>query len=186
MIFTPLSLAGCFCISLEQRADSRGFFARSFCANEFELHGLNSNWVQANISYNTRKGTLRGLHFQRPPHAEVKLVKCLRGGIFDVLVDLREGSSSFGKWTGLELNDKNRDMAYVPEGFAHGYQTLTDDTEVMYLVSAAYAPASEGGLNAQDPALGIAWPLAITDISSKDSQSQMLPVVKSIAVQFEK
>ncbi|MFO1034697.1 MAG: dTDP-4-dehydrorhamnose 3,5-epimerase [Hyphomicrobiales bacterium] len=182
MIFRPMPLVGAYCISLERREDARGFFARSFCETEFAAHGLKTHWAQANVSYNVRKGTLRGLHFQRPPHAEVKLVKCLSGAVLDVLVDLRAGSPSFGHWTGVELTSGNRDMAYVPEGFAHGYQTLTEDAEVMYLVSAAYAPQAEGGLNALDPALGIQWPLPVSEISPKDSQSPALSQVAAMDV----
>nr|VFJ77879.1 MAG: dTDP-4-dehydrorhamnose 3,5-epimerase [Candidatus Kentron sp. FW] len=175
MIFTPLSLAGAFRIDLEKLQDERGFFARGFCAREFRSHNLETHWEQMNISFNKRKGTLRGLHFQRSPAAEVKVVRCPRGAVWDVIVDLRAGSGDYGRWCGIELTSENRAMVYVPEGFAHGFQTLQPETEVQYFHSVAYSPEHEGGVNADDPDLNINWPLPVMDISHRD---RMLPFLK--------
>lgn len=158
MIFTETELAGAFVVDLERREDDRGFFARAWCANEFTDHGLNPRLVQANLSFNDRKGTLRGMHFQREPAAEAKLIRCTRGSIFDAIVDLRPGSRTFKRWIGVELTAENRRALYVPEGFAHGYQTLEPDTETYYLVSEYYTPEAEGGVRWNDPAFGIEWP----------------------------
>jgi dTDP-4-dehydrorhamnose 3,5-epimerase len=169
MIFTPLELDGAFIVDLELREDERGFFARTWSADDFEANGLNPAVVQCNLSFNHRRGTLRGMHFQRPPHAEVKLIRCSRGAIFDVIVDLRPDSSTYARWVGVELTADNRRALYVPEGFAHGYQTLVDDTETQYQVSAAFAPDAEGGVRWDDPAFGIDWPEAESRlISEKD------------------
>jgi len=180
MIFAELPLAGAYRISQTRHEDERGFFARSYCETEFSARGLETRWVQSNTSYNHRKGTLRGLHFQRPPHEEVKLVRCIRGAIFDVMVDLRRESPTFGKWCGLTLDDNNRDAAYVPRGFAHGYQTLIDDVEVIYTVSAFHAPESEGGLNALDATVSVKWPLPIAAMSQRDRQAPLLQQVQPI------
>lgn len=169
MIFTPLPLAGAFRIDLDRRKDNRGFFARLFCAEEFADHGLATTWVQCNTSFSRAEGTLRGLHFQRPPMAEAKMLRCLKGAVFDVMVDLRASSPSFGQWTALELTDENRSMAYIPEGFAHGFQTLSPDTELLYFHSQVYSPAHEGGLRHDDPYLGIPWPRPIADLSPRDT-----------------
>lgn len=158
MIFTPTELDGAYVVDLEPREDERGFFARAWAQDEFGAHGLSTDVVQANIAFNRRKGTLRGMHFQREPHAEAKLVRCTRGALYDVIVDLRPGSPTQARWIGVELTADNRRMLYVPEGFAHGYQTLVDDTEAHYQVSAAYAPDAEGGVRWDDPAFGIEWP----------------------------
>nr|VFJ57012.1 MAG: dTDP-4-dehydrorhamnose 3,5-epimerase [Candidatus Kentron sp. FW] len=182
MIFTPLPLAGAFRIDLEKLQDERGFFARSFCAQEFRSHDLKIHWEQMNISFNEHKGTLRGLHFQRPPAAEVKVVRCLRGAIWDVIVDLRTGSIDYGKWCGVELTSDNRAMVYVPEGFAHGFQTLQAETEIQYLVSVAYSPEHESGLNFNDPDLSIAWPLPVTNISDKDRRQLFLRQIEPLSV----
>jgi len=169
MIFTQLPLAGAFVIDLEPRRDERGFFARGFCANEFREHGLKSAIVQANISQNVRKGTVRGMHYQISPHAEVKMVRCVNGAIFDAIIDLRPDSPSYLKWTGVELTRASGRMLYVPEGFAHGYQALTDDSEVMYLVTEFYAPEYEAAIRWNDPLFGIQWPLADVTVSPKDA-----------------
>ena len=158
MIFTPTKLDGAFVVELERREDERGFFARSWCADEFAEHGLDTSIAQCNISFNKARGTLRGLHFQRPPHAEVKLIRCTRGAVFDVVVDLRPASPTYCQWVGIDLTEENGRMIYVPEGFAHGYQTLVDSSETFYQVSAAYAPNAEGGVRWDDPAFAIAWP----------------------------
>ncbi len=168
MIFSPLSLAGAFRIDLDPRGDDRGFFARLFCADEFAAHGLATRWAQMNTSFSRTSGTLRGMHFQRPPAAEAKLVRCLAGAMFDVLVDLRAASPSFGHWVAVELTAQNRSMVYVPEGVAHGFQTLADDTEVLYCHSVPYAQKHEGGLRFDDPSVGIAWPLPPFGLSSRD------------------
>ncbi len=158
MIFAETKLGGAFLVDLERREDERGFFARTWCADEFADHGLVNEVVQANVSWNAQQGTLRGMHFQRPPHAETKLVRCTRGAIYDVIVDLRPDSETYKHWLGVELTDENRRALFVPERFAHGYQTLVPDSEVVYQVSAAYAPDAEGGVRWDDPAFGIEWP----------------------------
>ena len=168
MIFKPLALGGAFLIDLEKREDSRGFFARYFCEKEYSSHGLETRWVQMNTSLTRQPGSLRGLHFQRPPMAEAKVVRCLSGAIWDVLVDLRMGSPSFGKWLGFELNDVNRTMLYIPKGFAHGFQTLKPDTELLYLHTESYSPEHEGGLKYDDPTVGVNWPLPVGDLSPRD------------------
>src|SRR6516165_3596638 len=150
MIFTKLSLEGAYLIELKKIEDSRGFFARAFCQREFEEHGLNPRLVQCNISFNPESGTLRGMHYQRAPFGEVKLVRCTRGAIYDVIIDLRTDSTSYRQWQGLELSAANRRMLYVPEGFAHGYLSLTDASEVFYQVSEFYTPGSEAGIRWDD------------------------------------
>lgn len=174
MIFVPLSLPGAYRIDLEPRQDARGFFARLFCEEEFAARGLTTRWVQMNTSLSHQKGTIRGLHFQRPPGAEVKVVRCVSGAVFDVIVDLREGSETYGRWEGLELSAQNRSMIYVPEGFAHGFQTLSTDCEMLYLHSCAYDARNEGGLRYDDPTVAINWPLAATDQSPRDAE---LPLI---------
>lgn len=168
MIFTATPLPGAVVIEPEPLADERGFFARSFCAREFAAHGLNPHVVQCNISFNRNTGTVRGLHFQRPPHAEAKLVRCTAGAVYGVIVDLRPVSPSFRKHFAVELSAHNRKMLYVPEGLAYGFQTLQDDTEVFYQMSALFAPEAADGLRWNDPAFEIAWPLAVTVISERD------------------
>lgn len=158
MIFTETRLAGAFVIDPERADDERGFFARTWCAREFEAHGLNARLVQCNVSFNRRRGTLRGLHFQVKPHEEAKLVRCTRGRVFDVIVDLREGSPTHGEHVAVILSATNLRMLYIPEGFAHGFQTLEDDTELFYQMSQAYHPESARGLRWDDPALAISWP----------------------------
>ncbi len=169
MKFMQTKLKGAFIITPDRIEDDRGFFARTFCRQEFEEHGLNPNLVQCNISFNQKKGTVRGMHYQTAPHAEVKLVRCTAGAIYDVIIDLRPESPTFIKWFAAELSEKNHQMLYVPEGFAHGYQTLEPYTEVFYQVSAFYHPASERGTRWNDPAFGIEWPLPACVISNKDA-----------------
>ncbi len=181
MLFTPLALAGAFRIDLEKREDARGFFARLFCVEEFRAHGLESSWAQMNTSMSRSPGTLRGLHFQRPPMAEAKVVRCFRGAVFDVIVDLRAGSPTFGTWDSLELTQDNRSMVYVPKGFAHGFQTLEPDTELLYFHSAPYSAAHEGGLHHGDPALAIKWPRSVTEISARDASHPTLASTGPIA-----
>ncbi len=169
MIFKPTLLAGVHVIDIEAMTDARGFFARGWCKNEFDAHGITSRLAQANISQNTKKGTLRGLHYQRAPHEEAKLVRCTRGAIFDVAVDLRPDSQTYRRWFGVELTDRNHRMLLVPEGFGHGFQTLVDDTEVFYQVSQFYTPGAEHGARYDDPLFGIEWPLPVDVISDKDA-----------------
>ena len=171
MIFEQTRLQGAFLVDLERREDERGFFARTWCADEFADHGLVNRVVQANVSWNAKQGTLRGMHFQHPPHAETKLVRCTRGGIYDVIVDLRPDSETYKQWLGVELNAENRRALFVPEGFAHGYQTLVPDSEITYQVSAAYAPQAEGGVRWDDPAFGIEWPDAGNALLSDKDRS---------------
>ncbi len=169
MKFMETTLEGAFIITPDLIEDERGFFARSFCRREFEEQGLNPDLIQCNISFNTMKGTLRGVHYQASPHAEVKVVRCTAGAIYDVIIDLRLKSPTFKQWFSIELNEKNHQMLYVPEGFAHGYQTLLPQTEVFYQVSTFYQPASERGVRWDDPAFRITWPLPVTGISKKDA-----------------
>jgi dTDP-4-dehydrorhamnose 3,5-epimerase len=170
VIFQELEIRGAFVVELEKREDERGFFARAWCAREFAEHGLTPRLVQVNVSFNERAGTLRGMHFQRAPHEEAKSVRCTRGAIYDVVLDLRPDSQSYKRWAAVELSADNRRMLYVPEGCAHGYQTLVDDTETLYEVSEFYAPDSEGGVRWDDPAFGIEWPHADERIlSPKDA-----------------
>lgn len=168
MIFTETPLPGAFLVDLERRGDARGFFARSFCAQEFGARGLATTFVQANTSYSVTPGTVRGLHFQRAPHTEAKFVRCIQGAIWDVIVDLRPGSDTRGRSFAVELSAANERQIYVPRGFAHGFQVLTANSVAAYLVDAAYAPEAEGGLRYDDPALDIAWPLPVTVVSEKD------------------
>jgi len=172
--FTPTSLHGAYLVELEPRMDSRGMFARAFCSQEFAAHGLETTYVQANMSTNSHAGTVRGLHFQRMPHAETKLVRCIKGAIYDVIVDMREGSETFCRAFGAELSDQNGVMMYVPKGFAHGYQSLTDETSIFYMVSAPYAPQAEAGVRFNDPKLAIAWPRPVSEISDKDARWPLL------------
>jgi dTDP-4-dehydrorhamnose 3,5-epimerase len=168
MIFSETKLKGAFIIEVEKREDERGFFARAWCKKEFEEHGLAANMVQSNIAFSKRKGTLRGLHYQGAPYGEVKVVRCTKGSLYDVLVDLRPGSSTYRQWVGVELTSDSYKMMYVPEGFAHGYQTLEDNTEVTYQVSQLYSPDFEQGIRYDDPAIGIDWPLMVKILSDKD------------------
>ena len=168
MKILPTPLDGAHLIELEKRGDHRGFFARVFCEREFAAAGLETRFVQANTSLSTRRGALRGMHYQLPPSAEVKLVRCVRGALYDVIMDVRPDSATFGKWFGAELTAENRAMMYVPRGFAHGFITLADDTEVLYLVSAFYAPEMERGIRFDDPHFAVRWPLAPVELSDKD------------------
>jgi dTDP-4-dehydrorhamnose 3,5-epimerase len=168
MIFTETALSGALIVDLQPRGDDRGFFARTFCQREFETHGLKPLVAQANLSFNRHKGTVRGLHFQFPPAAETKYVRCTRGAILDVIVDLRPESPTYLRHLAVELSADNRRGLYVPERFAHGYQVLEDDTETTYQVGEFYSPAAESGLRYSDPRLGIRWPLPVADMSEKD------------------
>jgi dTDP-4-dehydrorhamnose 3,5-epimerase len=168
--FSPTALAGACIIDIEPVPDERGFFARSWCREEFAKHGLNPDLAQCSISFNKKHGTLRGMHYQAKPHEETKVVRCTRGAIYDVIVDLRPESSTFRKWIAVELSADNRRMLYVPPGFAHGFQSLVDDTEVFYQISTFYHPESARGARWNDPAFGIEWPVTERVISDKDRQ----------------
>lgn len=168
MKFIETKLKGAYIIELEPMEDERGFFARSFCQKEFEEHGLNPRIVQCNISYNKKKGTLRGMHYQGVPHEEAKLVSCLRGAIYDVIIDLRPSSTTYCKWFAVELSAQNYKMLYVPEGFAHGFQTLENNTVVFYQMSEFYHPECARGVRWDDKAFGITWPLSVKITSNKD------------------
>lgn len=168
MIFTKTKLEGAYIIDVEKREDERGFFARTFCANEFAEAGLEDKFVQANMSFNYKKGTLRGMHFQKAPYQEDKLVRCTKGALFDVIIDLRKDSPTFKQWIGVELTEENRRALFVPKGFAHGYITLEDNTEINYMVTQFYTPAADSGVRFDDPVFGIEWPVEITSVSEKD------------------
>ena len=169
MLFTQTQLKGAFIVELEQRQDTRGFFARTFCATEFTAHGLKPTVAQCNVSFNSKKGTLRGMHYQIAPAGETKLIRCTQGAIYDVIIDMRPDSPTYLSHIGVELTAENRRALYVPEMFAHGYQALTDAAEVVYQVGEFYTPGYERGLRYDDPTFGIDWPLAISEISQKDA-----------------
>ena len=171
MIFTETELAGAYIIDLQLREDDRGYFARAFCVNEFSAQGLVTSFPQCNTSWNVKAGTLRGLHMQLAPHGEVKLVRCTKGKIVDVIVDLRPDSPTYLKHIKVELSQENHRMLYVPVGFGHGYQALEDGTEVFYMVSEFYAPTHERGMRWNDPAFGIEWPISDPILSEKDAAS---------------
>lgn len=169
MIFIETELKGAHIIELERREDNRGFFARTWCQQEFAAHGLVARIVQVNLSYNHTRGTLRGMHFQTAPYAETKLVRAVRGAIYDVIIDLRPDSPTYKRWIGVELTADNHRALYVPEGFAHGFQTLEEHTDVLYEMSAFYTPLAASGLRYNDPAFDITWPLPVSIISERDT-----------------
>lgn len=178
MIFIETKLPGAFIIDIERREDKRGFFARAFCQHEFEAHGLKPVIAQANLAFNKTKGTLRGMHFQYPPAAETKLVRCTRGAILDIIVDLRPESPTYLAHVAVELSADNYRGLYVPERFAHGYQALEDHTETSYQVGEFYAPGTEGGLLYSDPRLKLTWPLPIGEMSPKDAEWKLLDQIE--------
>ena len=169
MIFTPTPLAGAWLVAPEPRSDERGFFGRIWCAREFEAHGLDTRIAQVSVCYTARRGTLRGMHYQAAPHEEVKLVSCIRGSIYDAIIDLRPESLSYCQHFAVELNDRNRLALYVPKGFAHGCQALADDTEVWYQISEFYSPPDASGVRWNDPAFGIEWPIVPPIILARDN-----------------
>lgn len=169
MRFIPTTLAGAYLIDPELISDERGFFARSYCRDEFAAQGLNTNLAQCNISYNKVRGTLRGMHYQRAPHAEAKLVRCTQGSIYDAIVDLRRDSPTFARWFGVELTNENRRALYVPEGFAHGFLTFSDNAEVLYQMSECFHAESVAGVRWNDPAFAIHWPGEVTMMSERDA-----------------
>ncbi len=168
MIIEPTRLDGAFLLELDRRVDDRGWFARAFCAREMEARGMNARVAQVNVSSNAKRGTVRGLHFQRAPHGESKVVRVIRGAVHDVIVDLRVGSPTYCQWIGIELSADNHRSLYVPLGFAHGFQTLTDDAELLYLMGDFYAPGSASGVRWDDPAFGVVWPEPISTITPGD------------------
>ena len=174
MIFVPTPLPGAYVLDLKRLEDERGFFARAFCQDEFKAQGLNTAVAQCNVSFNARRGTLRGMHFQASPHAEAKVVRCTQGAIWDVIIDLRADSRTFRQWYGVELSQGTRRALYVPEGFAHGFQTLADDSEVLYVMSEFFHPECAGGVRWDDPAFGIEWPVADPLISDRDRNYPLL------------
>jgi dTDP-4-dehydrorhamnose 3,5-epimerase len=178
MIFTETTLKGAFIIDIERREDSRGFFARAFCQKEFAAQGLKPIIAQANIGFNAKKGTLRGMHFQYPPAPETKVVRCTRGAVLDIIVDLRPESPTYLKHIEVELSADNHRAIYVPERFGHGYQALEDKTETSYQVGEFYTPGVEGGLRYDDPRLGLKWPLPVSVISEKDMQWKLMSEVE--------
>ena len=169
MIFRETKLKGAFLIDLETREDDRGFFARVFCQNEFERHGLNTNVAQANASHSKHRGTLRGMHYQVAPYAEAKFVRCTRGAVYDVTVDIRPDSPTFKQWFGMELSVENGAALYIPEGCAHGFLTLEDATDVFYMITAPYNPEASRGFRYNDPAFGIDWPGEAVVINERDA-----------------
>jgi dTDP-4-dehydrorhamnose 3,5-epimerase len=168
MIFTPTGLKGSYLIDLQPYSDERGWFARFYCKDEFKQIGHDKEWVQLNHSVSFEKGALRGMHFQIAPYREIKMVRCIAGAVYDVIIDLRKDSETFLKWFGAELSAENKKMMYIPEGFAHGFQCLSDNCELIYHHTEFYKPGSEGGIRHDDPVIGVHWPLEITTISSRD------------------
>jgi dTDP-4-dehydrorhamnose 3,5-epimerase len=174
MIFTPSGMAGSFVIDVDPFTDERGWFARFYCKNEFEKIGHNKEWVQLNHSSTNKKGTIRGMHFQKRPFGEIKMVKCIAGSIYDVIVDLRKGSFTFLQWFGIILSAENKKMLYIPEGFAHGFQCLEDHCELIYHHSEFYTPEAEAGIPFDDPKINIQWPLPATNLSVRDKNHPYL------------
>lgn len=168
MIFEPTPLKGSYVIQLKPFRDERGWFVRTYCKNEFVEIGHHSEWVQMNHSFTAKKGTIRGMHYQVPPYGEIKMVRCVKGKVFDVIVDIREGSSTYLQWFGVELSKAKMNMLYIPEGFAHGFQTMTNDCELIYHHSGFYIPDVEGGIKYNDSNINIKWPLEVTMISERD------------------
>jgi dTDP-4-dehydrorhamnose 3,5-epimerase len=174
MTFTETALKGSFIIDLNLFQDERGWFARTYCKNEFEQIGHTKEWVQLNHSFTKQKGTIRGMHYQMSSFAEIKLVRCISGKIYDVIIDLRKDSPTFLQWAGVELSADNKRMLYIPEGFAHGFQALTDDCELIYHHSQFYTPNVEAGIRYNDPKININWPLPLTSISKRDEEHPLL------------
>ncbi len=174
MIFTPTILPGSYTIDLSPVSDSRGWFARTYCKNEFAQIGHTKEWVQINHSFTAAPGSIRGMHYQLPPFTEIKMLRCIAGAVYDVIVDIRKDSPTFLRWFGTELSSANKKMLYIPAGFAHGFQTLSADSELIYHHSELYTPGAEAGLRYNDPALGIQWPLPTRELSERDKQHPLL------------
>ena len=169
MNFTPTPLKGSYVIDIFPIEDDRGWLARTYCKEEFKMIGHSAEWLQMNHTYTKKKGTIRGMHFQKPPHSEIKLIRCIAGSVFDVIIDIREGSETFLEWFGVELSATNMKMIYIPQGFAHGFQTQTDECQLVYHHSAVYTPGVEGGIRYEDKRVGVKWPLEVSAISQRDS-----------------
>lgn len=176
MIFSPAPLNGSYVIELSPFSDSRGWFARTYCKDEFKQIGHSKEWVQLNHSVTYKTGSIRGMHYQVQPYSEIKMVRCIAGAVYDVIIDLREGSSTFLNWFGTELSAENKNMLFIPEGFAHGFQTLTDNSELIYHHTELYTPGAEAGIKYNEPLVNIQWPLAITEISERDKNHPYLDV----------
>lgn len=174
MIFTETSLKSSYVIDLEPIADERGWFARTYCKNEFRKIGHDKEWVQLNQSFTRQTGAIRGMHYQMPPFSEIKLVRCIAGAVYDVIIDLRMGSSTFLNYFGIQLSSINKKMIYIPEGFAHGFQALTDNCELIYHHSQFYLPGVEAGIKYNDPKINIEWPLPVTSISERDNDHPLI------------
>lgn len=174
MKFTQTGLSESYLISLEPISDERGWFARYYCENDFKNAGLSHKWVQMNHSFTATRGSIRGMHFQVPPYREIKIVRCIAGAVYDVIIDVQKGSSTFLQFFGVELSAANKNMLYIPEGFAHGFQALTDNCELLYHHSEFYTPGAEGGIRFDDPVVNINWPLPVTIISSRDASHPYL------------
>ena len=168
MIFTATPLPGSFIVELQPASDSRGWFARTYCKTEFSQIGHQDEWVQMNHSYTAKKGTIRGMHYQKPPCSEIKMLRCIAGTVYDVIIDLRKNSASYLQWFGAELSAANKKMMYIPHGFAHGFQTLSHNAELIYHHSQFYTPGAEEGIMYNDTAIGIQWPLPVTELSDRD------------------
>ena len=176
MIFTEITLKGSYTIDLDVFADDRGWFARTFCKKEFESISHDKEWVQMNHSFTIEKGSIRGMHFQLPPFSEIKMVRCISGAVYDVIIDLRKDSATFLQWAAIELSATNKKMIYIPEGFAHGFQTLSDNCELIYHHSQFYTPGVEAGMQYNDQLINIKWPLPLTNISTKDNHYPLLNI----------
>ena len=174
MIFTETLLKGSFTVDLQPIEDERGWFARTYCKNEFAAIGHTKEWVQLNHSFTSKKGTIRGMHYQLQPFSEIKLVRCIAGAVYDVIIDLRKDSATYLQYFGVELSSSNKKMIYIPEGFAHGFQALTDDCELLYHHSQFYLPGVEGGIKYDDAAINIKWPIANRMVSAKDNQHKLI------------
>lgn len=174
MTFSETPLKGSYVINLSPRSDERGWFARTYCENEFKAIGHRSHWVQMNHSFTLKKGTIRGMHFQLPPYREIKMVRCVHGKVLDVIIDIRKDSTTFLQWFGVELSAAGKNMMYIPEGFAHGFQTLSDDSELIYHHSEFYTPNAESGIRYNDPSVGIKWPAEVTSVSERDLNHPLL------------
>lgn len=174
MTFTPTSLQDSFVIDLNVFKDERGWFARTYCKDEFAQIGHSAEWVQMNHSFTTMKGTIRGMHFQLPPFEEIKMVRCISGAVYDVIIDLRKDSETFLQYFGTELSAENRKMLYIPKGFAHGFQTLSENAELIYHHSQFYKPGVESGIRYDDPAIGIQWPLQAVNVSERDLNHSLI------------
>ncbi len=174
MIFKETKLTGSYIVDMLPLLDERGWFARAFCKDEFNKIGFRGEWVQLNHSFTNNVGTIRGMHYQLPPFGEIKLVRCIAGAVLDVIIDVRKNSNTFLQWVGTELTAENKKMIYIPEGFAHGFQTLTDNCQVLYHHSQFYKPGAEGGIRYDDPKMGIKWPNAVLKISKRDEEHPYL------------